>query len=40
MCLKKIVTLYHWICNLSPYVLVQILSESWNAIFNHLEYQK
>jgi hypothetical protein len=27
-------------CNLSPYVLVQILSESWSAPFDPPEYQK
>jgi hypothetical protein len=27
-------------CNLSPYVLVQILSKSWNAPFDPVEYQK
>jgi hypothetical protein len=40
MCLKKKVTLYHWMCNLSPYVLVQILSESWSAPFDPPKYQK
>jgi hypothetical protein len=27
-------------CNLSPYVLVQILSKSWSAPINPLKYQK
>jgi hypothetical protein len=27
-------------CNLSPYVLVQILNKSWNAPFDPIEYQK
>ncbi len=27
-------------CNLSPYVLMQILSKSWNAPFDPLEYRK
>ncbi len=40
MCFKKIVTLYHWMCNLSPYVLVQILNESWSAPFDPPKYQK
>ncbi len=32
--------MYHWMCNLSPYVLVQTLSESWSAPINLSEYQK
>jgi len=40
MCFLKNVTLYHWMCDLSPYVLVQILSKSRNAPFDPLQYQK
>ncbi len=39
MCFQKNVTLYHWMCNLSPYVLVQILSESWSAPYDPSENQ-